>query len=250
MSEVLFMKWTRVGQGPVLCWIHGLGESSRCFHGMSERLPGFAHHLVDLPGYGRADRVKTPYSLVQAAEQLAGAIREFAPCVVVGHSMGGVVGLFLAEREPQLLRGLINVDGNISSGDCGYSGPISRQTLSEFLNRGYQELLRSLQERGAEDHAHRGYFTSMRLAQPEGVYAHSQELVEWSTGENLARRMAKLKVPSVYIAGAPGGAAERSLELLHQAGVETRLIGPSGHWPFIDQPEQFTEEVRSWVSRL
>lgn len=244
------MKWTRVGQGPALCWIHGLGESSSCFHSILEHLPSFAHHLVDLPGYGRATRVATPYSLMEAADQLADDLQEIAPCLLIGHSMGGVVGLFLAEKHPRLLRGLINVDGNISLGDCGYSGPISRQTQSEFVSRGYGELLTSLQERGVDDLAHRGYFASMQLAQPEVVYTHSQDLVRWSAEESLARRMAELAVPSVYIAGAPGGAAERSLELLEKAKVETRLIGPSGHWPFIDQPEQFVEQVRAWHKQL
>ena len=50
----------------------------------------------------------------------------------------------------------------------------------------------------------------------------------------VAARRARLPVPLVYLAGAPGGASTRSRAQLAAAGVEVEAIGPAGHWPFID----------------
>src|ERR1043165_8285221 len=58
------MRWTlehgmivrRVGAGPELLWLHGLGEWSANFDAVAAHpaLAGFSHVLPDLPGYGRS----------------------------------------------------------------------------------------------------------------------------------------------------------------------------------------------------
>lgn len=227
---------------PFVLWIHGLGESSACFESIVEKLPGYRHLLLDLPGYGKAER-HAPYSLKEAAEMVAQVLREQGGGFVVGHSMGGVIGIFLAQAYPKLVRGFVNVDGNVSPGDCGYSLPISRQSEEEFVGRGHGALVESLRLRGGTDLAHAGYAQSMELAQPSVVYGHSLELVEYSASLSLARQMADLVVPNIYLAGVPEGAAEASLALLAEAGVRLFKVGPSGHWPFIDQPQQVAEVV-------
>lgn len=235
-----------MGEGPRICWVHGLGESSLCFRKVVNHLKGYQHWLVDLPGYGRS-----PWSKVGTLSEVAAQLIELLEgdsWFLVGHSMGGVIGTFLAEQRPDLLSGFINVDGNISRRDCGYSGPVSEHTLEAFKRSGYEELLDRLYQRGLNDPAHRGYYASMLLAHPASVYQHSCELVKLSEAEVLADRMAALKCPNLYLAGSPGGAAPRSLELLDRAGVTTCLVSESGHWPFIDQPQAFARSATAFFS--
>ena len=66
--------------------------------------------------------------------------------------------------------------------------------------------------------------------------------------ETLAARMAALTCPSLYIAGRPGGACARSIELLRDAGIEPQIIEPSGHWPFIDQPDDFARTLAGFLA--
>jgi pimeloyl-ACP methyl ester carboxylesterase len=231
----------RAGRTPPLLWIHGLGESGACFEEVAAHpaLAASAALIPDLPGYGASDRADL--DLAGVADHLAAWLRArgSAPCVIVGHSMGGVIGVHLAERHPDVVAHLVDVDGNVSLGDCTYSGRAAAFDADAFVERGFGEMRAFVQDRALTDLAHRGYATRIGLADPRTFHRHSGELVAASTPEDMGSRLAALRVPTTYVAGAPGGACARSLELLRAAGVAVEEIEPAGHWPFVDQPDAF-----------
>ena len=240
------------GQGRPLLWIHGLGESSLCFESVLTQpaLQAYRHWLLDLPGYGRAPRSE-PQTLAELALRLEPVLEKVGPCTLIGHSMGGVLAVMIAERfGADRVVSVVNVEGNLSPGDCQYSGRVAGCTEREFLNWGRRELLDGLYHQGVADEAHRGYYASMRLAEPGTVYQHSRDLVEISTTEEMVGRMTCLEVPTYYLAGVPNGVCERSLQLLSESTLSHDLIEPSGHWPFIDQPAAFAERLASWLDRV
>jgi len=51
----------RVGSGPDVIWIHGLGEQAASFDAITQHpdLAGFTHVVPDLPGYGRSAHLAT-----------------------------------------------------------------------------------------------------------------------------------------------------------------------------------------------
>lgn len=236
-----------------LLWIHGLGESGLCFEeiALHRGLAGRRQLVPDLPGYGRSLRPPEPTSLEAQADGLAKLIaaRCPGPAVLVGHSLGGVVALLLAERHPEAVAGLIDIDGNISRADCVFSGRAAAAPLTAFLEGKYARLLDQIYLDGVGDPALRGYYASLRLAWPEAFHRNSAELVALSEPEDLARRLAALPMPSLYIAGRPGGASQRSIGLLAEAGVEVEEVSPSGHWPFIGQPERFIASLLPFLER-
>jgi pimeloyl-ACP methyl ester carboxylesterase len=228
---------------PTLLWLHGLGESGRCFEAIAAHpaLAGAGALIPDLPGYGRSERPPSPLPLVAIADHLAGwlAARGAPPVVVVGHSMGGVIGVHLAERHPARVARLVDVDGNVSLGDCTYSGRAAAFDDAGFAARGFAEMVAYVDDRAISDAAHRSYAISIRLADPATFLLHARELVSESEPETMAARLAALSVPVTYVAGAPGGACPRTRELLDGAGIATIAIEPAGHWPYLDQPDGF-----------
>jgi pimeloyl-ACP methyl ester carboxylesterase len=254
----IFVRETGIGTaGGALVYVHGLGESGLCFEHLLCRpeLRSWRQLIPDLPGYGRSPWPLRPLSLGEQADLLARWLADLPdgerrPLVVVGHSMGGVVGQMLCERHPELSAALVDVDGNVSRGDCVFSGRAAAQDLPAFVDRGFDRLRNAVYMQGRREEAQRGYYASLRLADPAAFHANSVELVELSSREGLATRLAALAGPVLYIAGVPGGACDRSRELLAAAGVRRIDIGPSGHWPFLDQADRFVSELVGFLATL
>ncbi len=237
-----------------LLLIHGLGESGLCFEEIvGHPLLALRPRLVpDLPGYGRSPWPERALPLSEQVELLAAWIAEHCsrPPILVGHSMGGVIGQLLAEAHPESVAALVDVDGNLCSEDCTFSGRAVASDFDLFVDRNFRRLLERVYEDGLQQPALRGYYASLRLAQPETYYLNSRELVELSASGKLARRLAALEMPVLYIAGSPGGASEESVAQLTRAGVRRVKIAPSGHWPFIDQPADFAEVLAAFLAEV
>ena len=235
------------GKSPALLWIHGLGESGLCFERIvgHPRLKHLRHLVPDLPGYGRSAWPESPIALEAVADQVGLWLSEKgeAPVVLVGHSMGGYVGQILAEKHPELLAAFVNVEGNISGDDCTVSAQAAAQPLDAFASEGFDRMTDSVFRAGLSDTALRGAYASLRLCDPRTFHSNADELVAASREETLASRLAGLRMPVLYIAGQPGGAAKRSLDLLTEAHIQTVTIRHSGHWPFIDQPDLFADAL-------
>ncbi len=238
---------------PCLVFVHGLGESGLCFESIVEHpdLRGWTRWIVDLPGYGRSAAARTPTTLSDLADHLVAWVQEElcgVLTVLVGHSMGGVVALLAAERHADKLAAIVDVDGNKSLGDCSFSGRAARDSLEEFETKGFDALRDEVYEAGLRDRAQRGYYASLRLCDPRAFHRHSVELVQLSKGESMARRLASLALPKLYVAGQPNGACARSISLLEAAKVPWVSVAPSGHWPFIDQPDAFADVLARFVT--
>jgi lipase len=110
--ELAYRLWP--GQGAPIIAIHGLTASHVSFVGIAERLAGRRPLLaVDLRGRGQSDKPDRGYGMRQHALDVAAAMRSLGlgPSVVLGHSMGAYIGAALAVESPDLVTGLVMLDG-------------------------------------------------------------------------------------------------------------------------------------------
>src|SRR5580658_6109908 len=82
------------GGGTVLLLLHGLGATGDVWDPLARRWPG-RWLAPDLPGHGGSPPLAA-YSFDGLAEAVAGIVQPSSRIVVLGHSLGGVVGLALA----------------------------------------------------------------------------------------------------------------------------------------------------------
>lgn len=83
--------------GPGLLLIHGLAGTGRVWDGLIAQLEPHWHWLApDLPGHGASTPLPAGYSFGDLATEVARVLDRERPYAVLGHSLGGVVGLTLA----------------------------------------------------------------------------------------------------------------------------------------------------------
>lgn len=117
-SGGLNMSWALwPGEGDPVVGLHGITASSVNFLGVAEKLAGRAPLLAfDLRGRGDTDKpAEGPFGMSQHAVDVASAMGKlgFGPSVVVGHSMGAFVAVALAAGHPEMVKGVVLVDGGL-----------------------------------------------------------------------------------------------------------------------------------------
>ena len=102
--------------GPPLVLLHGLGRRWQVFLPVIPALSLRWHIFApDLRGHGKSSRVARGYRGPQYSEDIARLLRErvSAPAVLFGHSLGGMLGMWVASHHPELVRALILGDNMI-----------------------------------------------------------------------------------------------------------------------------------------
>ncbi|MGI9146641.1 MAG: alpha/beta fold hydrolase [Chloroflexota bacterium] len=100
---------------PAVMLLHGLGVSGRIWQGFARRLlPGLAAVAPDLRGHGQSSAPASGYLPADYAQDLVELIEAEdwlqQPVAVVGHSLGALVALALADVRPELVAWLVLLD--------------------------------------------------------------------------------------------------------------------------------------------
>ncbi len=100
---------------PRFLLVHGLASNARLWDGVSAELAERAHPVaaVDQRGHGLSDKPTDGYDFETVTADLALVIEALGgpPPIVAGQSWGGNVVVDLAARRPDLVRGVVCVDG-------------------------------------------------------------------------------------------------------------------------------------------
>lgn len=98
------------GQGPAVLLLHGFLENASMWNPVVNLIQSrFTIVRLDLPGHGRSD----VYSEIHSMEFMAEVVRDLLKSVgidsisIVGHSMGGYVGLAYLEKYPEMVRQIV-----------------------------------------------------------------------------------------------------------------------------------------------
>ena len=105
--------------GPPLVLLHGLGRRWQVLLPLIPSLaPRWHIYAPDLRGHGKSTHVTRGYRVSQYADDIASFLREIVtePAILFGHSLGGMVSMWIAAHHPNLVRALILAD-NVICGD-------------------------------------------------------------------------------------------------------------------------------------
>ena len=97
----------RPAAGPPVLWIHGYTLDSGTWAELWDRLPGWSHVGIDLPGHGGSPPLAPDEGLPALAERVGRLAAELAAHHVVALSFGTTLALEVAARYPEVVRTLI-----------------------------------------------------------------------------------------------------------------------------------------------
>jgi pimeloyl-ACP methyl ester carboxylesterase len=236
----------RAGSDGTAVYIHGLGCGSEDFRAMTQQSALRSYRLVavDLPGCG-----DTVYEADDRLD-IDGLVAVFGAFVttlgldrflLVGGSMGGLIGLLYAERNLARLTGFANVEGNLSSEDCLFSRKVVGHDFAYFERVVFPSIKSQLSLAG-----NRGFAKHLEVlsrADPRAYYDYCAQLVEYSDHGELLRRFVQLPLRKHFIYGAQNRHLSY-LARLRESSCAMFEIEHANHFPFYDDPAAFADAVR------
>jgi pimeloyl-ACP methyl ester carboxylesterase len=106
--------------GPPVVFLHGVSGSLRTYAWLTGAITeGRRIVRLDLRGHGRSEHAPGTYVIDRYGEDVVGVLRETVgrPAVLVGHSLGGVVAWWVAQRHPALVAAVFLEDPPLYMGE-------------------------------------------------------------------------------------------------------------------------------------
>jgi pimeloyl-ACP methyl ester carboxylesterase len=238
-----------------LLMIHGLLGPIDYF-APARYLPGVEVHAPDMIGYGRRRSEEAGIDLPGQADAMARYLREMErPAWLLGHSVGGAVAMMVADREPELVHGIISVEGNFTLRDAFWCARIAALGEEEWAAEyGAMEDAPAtwLEKSGIDAHDERiawardilgnqPYTTVQRMA---GSVVAETGKPEWP---DLVRRVLVRGTP-LYLLGGEQSAAGWDVPEWVLAAARQVLVQPkAGHMMMLEDPRNFCRIVGSII---
>lgn len=241
----------REGTGTPLVFLHGFGPSKEDYAdvALQDRFAGHPVLAYDAPGCGETtcadlDAISIPF-LVSVAEQVLDAerIHRFH---LVGHSMGGLTALLLADRDPGRIASFTDIEGNLAPEDCF----LSRQAITH-PHEDPDTFLAQFARRVSGSRFYSSRLFTANLAHKVRAGAVKPifgSMVDLSDHGKLLDRFLGLPVPRMFMYGEQNSSLSY-LDTLATGGVELAPISHSGHFPMYANPPEMWARIADLVSR-
>ncbi|CAM3928788.1 alpha/beta fold hydrolase [Serratia silvae] len=262
VNQTLYHYWER-GEGPTLIFAHGLLVDHQAFTAQFNALSDSYRCIVlDMPGHGQSGYHPNGWTLDDLSRDLALMIQELSlgKVTFIGQSQGGMVGIRLAARYPELISGLILI------------GTSARAELPERLARWQQQreviLNGSEQQRAAVFTAIQRHINgeawlssnpveviherSIMLAHDRAGLALALDAAVITRGD-VQELLPQIKVPTLVICGEHDRAAPVELSREIVSAIENAsllTLANVGHHAMIEAPKEVTKAISEFLNLL
>jgi pimeloyl-[acyl-carrier protein] methyl ester esterase len=255
-----------IGSGPDVILIPGLASSREVWRPLATRLSATHRvHLVQLSGFaGQAWSHGDGPFVAPEVEELARYIRttHLVRPAVIGHSLGGLSGLLLAQRHPELVGRLMSVD-SLPFYSAMFGPQVTADQARPFADQAAAAIL------SADDPTFRTQQTQTAAALARDP-ATRTAMLEWSMTSDRHAMASAMKdvmttdarpglaamttpVTALYASDADGGAPAAMAEGLWTReyaalpGVKLIRVDGSRHFIMADQPARFDALVDDFL---
>jgi pimeloyl-ACP methyl ester carboxylesterase len=266
-----YVDWGNANAPPILL-VHGGRDHCRSWDVIARSLQPDFHVLApDLRGHGDSEWTKGgSYSLTEYVYDLSRLVRHMAAqrVVIVGHSMGGMVGLIYAGTFPEQVSALVVLDG-VTVLPNAKSGPAHERIAKwvgqlDSLEEREPRRYRTIDEAAAQMRAHNKRLPpelALHLA-AFGVRQNADDTYSWKfdpyqraraphrlSPEDHVSLWARIACPVLLL-----HAGESFLQSSETAGLanyfkraRTETMSGAGHWLHHDKPEEVLRAIRAFL---
>ncbi|NKB22754.1 MAG: alpha/beta fold hydrolase [Alphaproteobacteria bacterium] len=240
------------GEGTPFVMLH----ANPCDHRMwMYQISHFARHYrviaLDMRGYGRTDKVETPYSFEELVQDVISVCEQESVTsgILAGASMGSKIAFKLGVDYPDLFQAQIHVGGNSFRGTSydgritGYENedlpPYRANHLKELFAPGFSET-----DRGR-------YLSSVILEDSTGLSGKAiGTLFHTFDNVNLSEQVSAIEVPVLIVNGIHDNSlkgGQKTAALIKNAQHET--IPDAGHLCILEDPQRFDQLCEGFLHR-
>jgi len=239
----------RDGSRAPLVFLHGFGSTKEDYADIV-RYPAFNDRpflAYDAPGCGETicadlSKISIPFLVETALAMLdRKGIEKFH---LVGHSMGGLTALMIADAYPERVLSFIDIEGNITSEDCF----LSRQIV-EHAHSSSETFFDAFIQRTSQLPAYASalYAASLRHKVREGaVKGIFSSMVDLSDHGELMQKFLNLPCPRMFMYG-DQNASLSYLDHIEANGVRLSKIPYCGHFPMYSNPAVMWQEIATFI---
>lgn len=246
------LHYRQAGEGPVVILLHGLGgDGSRWTATMNELAGDFRVIALDQIGFGASDKPLVNYNHGLLTEFLVEFMKSIgvSKASILGHSMGGFVGMYAAVHYPEVVDRLILLDGGGLANAPRSAHLVQIQngtTLAE--TREYFQLMFYDKSRVTEQMVRDNY---VRRLQASYTISRMQEARAKNLSVISEEQARGIRAPTLIIWGQQDKLLDASIagelnRVIPNSRVE--LIDQCGHIPQAEQPERFNQLVRDFLT--
>ena len=247
-TSLVRLHYVEAGEGKPLILIHGNFGSFRWFKPILGRISNFKTIALDLPNFGFSDRtIPTLDNYVKAVEEFIEKL-QLKNIIVLAHSLGGAIGMKLALKRQDLVRGLILVD------PCPIDGlvtPAENLPYLELYKRNRSVLRRSLYGllRNVKDRKFVEQLVDDALKMnPKAIYAHAEELGKF----DLTGQTENYPVKTLLVWGDMDPLLTREQMEKTRRALKAQLVilNNVGHTPFVEATEDFLRRIEPFLKEV
>lgn len=258
------LHYRETGDGFPIVFVHGYTGNSRNW---ALTIPALRDEFrtisVDLRGHGLSERPvsEDEYALEVMASDVYELLKalKVTECVLVGHSMGGMVSQLLVLEHPEVVRALVLVDtaAEVPRGLLYDERRKQREGLVEIARKKGMEAVFEEQLQITPIHpalkANPRYIDIWReqflMTSREAYIAGANGM---ASRRSVVANLAKVAVPTLVICGERDEPFLDPSRQLHEAipGSELVIIPGAGHGPQMETPAEFNRVLAEFLAKV
>lgn len=224
-----------IGRGRPIIFLHGwVGSWRYWIPALQTASTSFRAYALDMWGFGDTSHEKSRYSLQEQIALLERFLNEMGigRVALVGHGLGGLIGLLYSIRAPQIVDRIMTIN-------C----PLDANGISNRMKTApVADLVDWLLDKGSASEPAR---TDAIKADQLALATTFNDLSTY----NLAIRVDRISTPCLMVHGQNDPAIPPpAIELTAPENVHQIILEQSGHFPMLDETSRFNRLLTDWLA--